>query len=1276
MMLKKFVKVRAKLLSGFLGILILAGFACFSGVRGIQRINYQNQIGIIVKEALVDAQHAQAAALRYIIYEDEAYYNLSLELIDQVIGQSKAAADMMTVIENKSEAELLLLKADSYRGQIIEFRELELRKKAVQSVRINEGLGLIELLHEMTLNGQMSRQSIKLAQNIIEKLNDLRTTALNYFLEKTEYGRNIIAASWLEELGMIKNDLIKIQELSESEPARRAVDLSIAGLEDYSRQVEIFHDLSTEQWKLQYRQREMSAIVMAQGEIVGNGVQRTTAEVTRGAVTTMSVTLGLAILFSIFIAVILSYNITVPLVKGTEVARNIADGKLQKAELDTHRRDELGELAMALERMSGSLKVQHWLQQGKQGLDDELRGDQQLEELAAKFIKYITVHIGAQIGAFYLYDGEQTLDLTASYAFKDRAGNFNSIKIGEGLVGQAAKEREVIYFSRIDDGPVYNFGVEEKVPTNILAAPLVFKQDLIGTFLIGSFDAFSAQQQQFVENNLTNIAILFNAAKSRETIKRLYSQAQQQQDELREINVELELQTEALRESEAELQAQQEELRVTNEELEERTEAIEQQRDSIRIKNDDLQRAQIEIEKKAEDLEQASRYKSEFLANMSHELRTPLNSILILAQLLAGNKEGTLSEKQIKSASAIHSSGADLLKLINEILDLSKVEAGKVEIHYEDLQLSRLEDDLERIFRASAEEKGIELSFTLSSGLPESIRTDSHRLQQILRNLLTNAVKFTEKGFVKFAVERPGQSWKELSPDDYIVFTVEDSGIGISKEKQAAVFEAFQQADGSTIRKYGGTGLGLSISRELAKLLGGEIQLESVEGTGSTFSLILPVYQHAAAYDNEPLNRKIDPPSATPAVPAFVESPDVEIPDDRDILSRNDRCILIVEDDAGFLKILVELIREKDFKVLIARDGETGLHFADYYRPSAIILDIGLPGIDGWTVMERLKSNHELRHIPVHFMSGHDDTLQAMRMGAVGYLTKPVSLDDVNMALCKLERIVSTSMSRLLVVEDDDIQRESIRELIGNGDVEITDLSTGAEAYQALQEDCFDCMILDLGLRDMSGFELLEKIQNDPSCSRIPIIIYTGRDLSREEEETLQNYAESIIIKGVKSPERLLNETSLFLHRVESKLPEDKQQLLREIHDKEAVLEGKTILLVDDDMRNVFAITNILEDKDLKVVVARDGIEALEKLDVEPGIDLVLMDIMMPRMDGYEAMTEIRKDLKLKKLPIIALTAKAMKGDRHRCIEAGASDYLAKPVDTEKLLSMLRVWLY
>ena len=790
-------------------------------------------------------------------------------------------------------------------------------------------------------------------------------------------------------------------------------------------------------------------------------------------------------------------------------------------------------------------------------------------------------------------------------------------------------------------------------------------------------------EKKFIEQIVQNTAILMNTAQSRQTITTLLEEAQTQQEELRVVNEELEEQTRALKASESEFQLQQEELQVTNEELEEQAQALAEQTEDIQAKNIELLEAQGAIQTKAKELEIASKYKSEFLANMSHELRTPLNAILILSQLLAGNKDRTLTGKQIESAQAIHSSGEDLLTLINEILDLSKVEAGKVELVPEDLEIKTLIADLERIFVNLAENKGTEFDISVAPEVSDTIYTDPLRLQQILRNLLTNAFKFTEKGRVSLSISRPSAAQcrgYDLTPDKALALAVQDTGIGIPAEHQAVIFEAFQQADGSTSRKYGGTGLGLSISRELSKLLGGYIMLESEPGKGSAFTVMIP--------------ERIDMPApnvtAPPNAPALPRSPETLakapekppapapaqdfIADDRKDLASGGKSLLIIEDDVNSAKIMRDFARERGFKCIIAMDGETGLHYADYYRPSAIILDISLPGIDGWAVLDRLKGNPDLRHIPVHFMSAADNALDAMRKGAVGFLTKPVTLEKVEQTFRKIENIITQPVRKLLVVEDDAIQSQSIRELIGNGDVETTMVPTGAQAYTQLTQTRYDCMILDLGLEDMSGFELLDKIRNHPSCSDIPVIIYTARELSRDEDRQLRQYTESIIIKGVRSPERLLEESALFLHRVEADLPRENQALHKLSHDKDRALKNKTVLLVDDDMRNVFALTSVLEEKDMKILIARDGVEGVEKARANPDIDIILMDIMMPHMDGYEAMKEIRRTHK--RIPIIALTAKAMKGDRKNCIDAGANDYLAKPVDTDRLISMLRVWLY
>ncbi|MDC7127346.1 MAG: response regulator [Spirochaetales bacterium] len=1279
--------IQNKLFSGFIAILALAGFAGIVGILGIASINKHNEIDIVIDELAEKSETAQEAALRYIIYEDSTYHDTAVNTSSEVLN---LAIQLHNVVKQKGilqETDVLIADIKEYRELLKEYKKKENRLLEAQSTRQQVGVDVITMTEEVitslednySKNNSNTYKSISNLRKLLSTMNSYRSTAYNYSQGTTPEEKEIIFTEWIGSLNKTFEGYNSLESDLAGHSEIYSIQKIIASLQNYILQVKNYHDATIKILEHQDTQRNIAKKLISQISILRLRLQEENTRTTLIAGTTIKICLGIAIVFSFIIALLLSRSITIPLQKGVSVAQNIAEGKLENASMNLTRKDEIGELGEALDKMTHSLLVQRWLERGKQGLDDELRGEVEVKSLSEKFIRYITVHMNACMGAFYLFDGEDILELCSSYAFTDRAGNFNKIKVGEGFIGQAAKEQQTLFFSKINEAPGYNYGAGEDVPDHFMVSPLIFEDELIAVFLIGTFKDFDDDQKKFIKNNVENIAVLFNSAKSRDTINMLLIDSKQQQEELRAINEELENQTTALKESQAELQAQQEELRVMNEELEERTQAVEEQRDSIRQKNEALLEARSELEKRADDLGQASQYKSEFLANMSHELRTPLNSILILAQLLSNNGEGNLTEKQLKSAKAIHSSGSDLLKLINEILDLSKVEAGKIELNLETVSFASIIDDLKRLFSESASQKGLELNISFDSQLPDKLKTDSHRLQQIIRNLMTNAIKFTDKGYVSLSFLKPDKPWQNLTDDQYFLIKVSDTGVGIAKEKQDEIFEAFKQADGSTIRKYGGTGLGLSISRGLSKLLGGVITLESEEGKGSCFTVTLPLLTSEEKVLPKPVQQEykepIKPePAPAPSLPQTKEKADAV--DDRNNVEKDDKTILIIEDDPSFVEILSELVKEKGYKTLIAEDGETGLHFADYYNPDAIILDIGLPGIDGWTVMERLKANSKLRHIPVHFMSGRDEALQAMRMGAVGFLTKPASIEDIHNALTKIESMSEDRISTLLVVEDDDIQRESIIELIGEDDVKITDVSSGQKAFETLKTNKFDCMILDLGLKDMSGFELLEKINNDVDCIRTPIIIYTGRELTKEDEAKLNKYSKSIIIKGIRSPERLLDETTLFLHKVESSLPEDKRRMLENIHNGDEIMEGKKILLVDDDMRNVFALTSILEEKKLNVLAARDGIEALEKIKSEPGINLVLMDIMMPRMDGYEAMRRIRKDHQFKNLPIIALTAKAMKGDRNKCIEAGASDYLAKPVDTEKLLSMLRVWLY
>ncbi len=755
------------------------------------------------------------------------------------------------------------------------------------------------------------------------------------------------------------------------------------------------------------------------------------------------------------------------------------------------------------------------------------------------------------------------------------------------------------------------------------------------------------------------VAIRFDISNTKNQLLELSQQGEElqiQQEELKQMNEELEEQAQNLKQ-------QQEEVQMTNEELEEQTQSLE-------VKNLEVEAAKNDIEQKTKQLEISSKYKSEFLANMSHELRTPLNSLLILSKDLSENRNKNLDTLQVESAEIIYKSGCDLLVLINEVLDLSKIEAGKMSINIESVSLEKFANELIREFKHQAEQKGLKLNSTMDNELPEFIRTDSQRLNQVLKNLLSNAIKFTDKGSVSINIEPNTEST--------IIISVSDTGIGIQADKQMAVFEAFQQAEGGTSRKYGGTGLGLSISRELAKLLGAEIKLTSKFNEGSTFSLIIPLEIHqnqsSANTSDNYQKKKFDlfKPHLSNE-PKYLNYPNIK--DDRDTITSDDKTVLIIEDDLKFAAILLKQANKKGFKCLSAATGEDGLALALQHKPQAIILDMSLPGINGHTVLLELKANPSLRHIPVHIISAKERSLEPIREGAVEYLMKPVAKEDLEEAFNRIENFVNRKIKNLLIIEDNANSRKAMRILIGNGDVKCFEAETGSEALALYQENHIDCMILDIGLPDMSGFDLIHKLENIKSHKIPPIIVYTGKELTKEENQELQNYAESIIIKGVKSEERLLDETALFLHRTISDMPKSKQLIINNLYDKEAVFHSKKILLVDDDMRNLFALSKILKERGMEIIKAENGKIALEMLEAHPDTNLVLMDIMMPEMDGYEAMKRIRCNVRFKNLTVIALTAKAMNDDKQKCIDAGANDYITKPIDIERLLSLMRVWL-
>jgi len=1020
-------------------------------------------------------------------------------------------------------------------------------------------------------------------------------------------------------------------------------------------------------------------------------------------------------LFSLILALIgfvLTRHISAPLKQVSDLAEKMADGDLLVSLPDSDRQDEIGVLTRTFNQMIVNLRntnkkndEQNWLKSNLAEFTQMLQGHRNLETASRLILSNLAPLVGASQGLFYFMDSidhEPVLKLLSSYAYKERKNLANQFRLGEGLVGQCALEKQRILLTEVPSNYIrISSGLGEAAPLNIIVLPILFEMQVSAVIELASFGPFSHLHLTFLEQLseilgvfLNNIASQLQTQQLLEESVALTEELQNQQEELQQSNQRLEEQAHELEESQFLVKQSNEELQQLNEELEEKAELLEVQNREVARKNQEVERARHSLEQKAEQLELSSKYKSEFLANMSHELRTPLNSLLILARLLADNSLNNLTDKQVEYSRTIYSAGTDLLELINDILDLAKIESGTMSLDIEQIALADLETSLEQTFRQVAHNK--ELSFTIERDekLPPTIYNDSKRLQQVLKNLLANAFKFTEQGGVKLQI---GIATKAGEVDNSVIaFAVSDTGIGISVEKQKIIFEAFQQADGTTSRKYGGTGLGLSISRELAQLLGGRIEIVSQPGHGGIFTLYLP-RRHEGKDKNSLTPLPSGPINSMRAASLIKEVPLVEnrlttvdisplpkvlvslpndIPDDREIIQPGDRILLIIEDDDKFARILLDMSREQGFKTIVVLQSKQGLALAQEFKPNAIMLDIHMPEMDGWTVLDRLKHNPDTRHIPVHILSVDERQQRGLQLGAITYLQKPVSPEALTQVLTEIKGFIERQVKNLLIVEDDPVQAQSIMELIGNGDVQSTAVGTGAEALSILRSHHFDCMVLDLGLPDMSGFTLIEQIKLEPRLLKLPIIIYTGKELSRQEETQLRGLAETIIIKNVRSPERLLDETALFLHRVQANLPPPKRQMLEQLHQTDPVLANRKILIVDDDLRNIFAVTSFLESYQMQVLFAENGRDGIERLETNPDINIVLMDIMMPEMDGYETTRAIRQQQQFRSLPIIALTAKAMPGDREKSIEAGASDYITKPVDTEQLLSLLRVWLY
>jgi PAS domain S-box-containing protein len=981
------------------------------------------------------------------------------------------------------------------------------------------------------------------------------------------------------------------------------------------------------------------------------------------------------------------------------LAGKVADGDLA---VEIPSRDEDDRLAAAVKHMTASLRASRDEREEQlrhtsalSELKDALQLGTDVAEVAERALRHLCERSGARVGTLYVRQGEE-LRLVGSHAYTLQEGDPTRFELGSGLVGKAAQEgREVLLEGLAGKSLRLASGLVDAPAAHVLLLPFRFEQDVLGVVELGFLDEPAPEELALLREAGESIGIAVNAATSRTELARMLQQTEAQSHALEAANEELQAQQEELKAANEELQVQEEELRQTNEELEEKAEELgvqgeelrqandeleekarmlEEQQRSIRAQNTRIEKARKELEVRAEQLALTSRYKSEFLANMSHELRTPLNSMLILSSLLADNPDKNLTRKQVEYAETVHSSGSDLLVLINEILDLAKIESGTMDLEVAGIDVGALVGAMERSFEPMAGQGEVSLVVDIAEDLPGEFQSDERRLKQVLKNLLSNAFKFTQRGSVTLSVATDGP--------EVVAFAVTDTGIGIPVQEQQVVFEAFQQVDGSSSRRYGGTGLGLSISREIATLLGGELVVSSAPGEGSTFTLRLPIQppstrdedpEFAAGFvqpvvdDEESLSLSLEIPPAD-ALEPFID-------DDRDAIEPGQRTVLLIEDDAGFACGLRDLARERGFRVVVAGDGESGLSLAFDHPPDAVILDIGLPGVDGYTVLERLKADPRTRPVPVHVVSAAVDEKRAIYGGAVAAMEKPVDRGQLARALADLEAFIERSDRQLLLVEDDAIERHALAELLTAEDVRVTEAQTGAEALELLQARKFDCMVLDLGLPGVSGFEVLQEMETR-GLDDLPVVVYTGRELTRKETTLLGRRTRAIVVKDVRSPDRLLQETALFLHRVNEDLPKGRPRTTKKVIGDDTDLQGKRLLVVDDDLRNIFALTSVLEARGAEVAFAENGQDGLTALEQDEGIDAVLMDIMMPGMDGYEAMRAIRQIPRLEELPVIALTAKAMRGDRQRCLDAGASDYIAKPVDVSQLLSLLRVWLY
>jgi CheY-like chemotaxis protein/HAMP domain-containing protein len=956
-------------------------------------------------------------------------------------------------------------------------------------------------------------------------------------------------------------------------------------------------------------------------------------------------------------------------------------------------KDNINEMIRNLKDTTRKNTEQDWLKTNIARFNRLLQGQRNIRHVSNLILSQLVPLVNAHQALFYVtrqHDGENVLELAASYAAPNRRRPPPRLRLGDGLIGQCAADKRVMLLTDAPhDYMRISSGLGESRPSTLIIIPALFEGEVKAVLELASFERFSAIHTVFLDQLMESIGIVLNTLAANMQTEALLAQSQlltgelqSQQGELKKTNDRLEQQAATLQRSEDLLRTQQEQLRAKNEELEEKANLLSWQNKQVEAKNQEVERAKKLLEEKAEQLALISKYKSEFLANMSHELRTPLNSLLILSKLLADNADDNLSLKQIEFAQTIHRAGSELLALINDILDLSKIESGMVTLDVGTVQFAEIADNLQRGFEQIASDKSLRLSIHLDPRLPIATVTDEKRLQQILKNLLSNAFKFTHQGGVELAISPVKGGWSPghaalNAASAVVAYSVTDTGIGIPGDKLRVIFEAFQQADGTTSRKYGGTGLGLSISREICRLLGGEITVESTPGKGSRFTLYLPISYGSGA----------NAPAARPMLLAGQQGAQVvvgrestpllvpaELTDDRQNIQPGEAVLLIIEDDAKFGRILLDLAHDRGFKAVVSATGGGALPLVRRFSPALITLDINLPDMDGWRLLDILKRSPDTRHIPIHIISVDDPRERGLQMGAFSVLEKPVDHATLQQALARTEEFIARQVKELLLVEDDDLQRGEIIKIIGNGDVAVTQVRNGAEALQALRERSFDCAVVDLVLPDMDGLQLVETIRRN-SSRRLPVIVHTAKDVSSAEEAKLRNLVESYILKGPESHRQLFDETSLFLHRHVAGMSEDKRRIIELARRREAGLAGRNVLIVDDDIRNIFSLTGVLEQHQVRVVHAESGRLGIEVLEQAPSVDMVLMDVMMPDMDGYETMRQIRRHDRFRKLPIIAITAKAMKGDREKCIAAGASEYISKPVDTDQLVSMMRVWL-